>query len=160
MNAYQQYPMVELDKTGTPKPQAPTLSSVTPVQSPFQPPTQPAAAELAPNQLNQQHLIHEIGGAARYPEMATAPARVEMPAAGHQAEMAASTPHPQVATPIQQHIRMEAEPQHIESPDQRPNIPVTETQQVEGDAASVRGQRTGPPQYVMLGGNKVRYYEL
>ncbi|ERT00527.1 hypothetical protein HMPREF1624_03900 [Sporothrix schenckii ATCC 58251] len=155
MNAYQQYPMAELDKTGTPKPQASTVSNVSPVQSPFPSQPQPTAAELAQPQPHPPHLIHEIGGgAAQYPEMpatspAPAPPRVEMPADGHHVEV------PAVPTP--EHHHQQQQRQHTE-----PYTPVTETQQVaqDGDAESARGQRSGPPQYVMMGGTKVRYYEF
>ncbi|KIH91040.1 hypothetical protein SPBR_01702 [Sporothrix brasiliensis 5110] len=155
MNAYQQYPMAELDKTGTPKPQASTLSNVSPVQSPFQSQHPPTAAELAQPQPHPAHLIHEIGGgAAQYPEMpaashAPAPARVEMPADGHHEEVP--------AVPAPEHHHQQQQRQQTE-----PYTPVTETQQVarDGDAESARGQRSGPPQYVMIGGTKVRYYEF
>ncbi|KAL1896515.1 hypothetical protein Sste5346_004549 [Sporothrix stenoceras] len=60
-NLYQQYPMAELNGTGTPKTKAPTLSSFTPVQSSTQSPLRPPAAELAPNLPAVPHPIHEIG---------------------------------------------------------------------------------------------------
>ncbi|CAK7222530.1 hypothetical protein SEUCBS140593_004930 [Sporothrix eucalyptigena] len=151
-------PAAELDKTGgTPHPQVhhlpSTRNSITPVQSPshVSPIQGPPSADLSPNTPSQApaQQFYEIGGTPRYSEMA------EIQQQQQRAEMPA---------PVQRQVSVETDQRRVETPATPQQQHATEaaivSQPLEAADDLERGQRTGPPQYVMLGGTKVRYHEF